>query len=91
MIKRSLSYNIIQIADISNKLSYKTYKSCNDLVKLCKYFDLSINNIISKDTNDINLLNNSKSVSYGLFLSENSHATKKQRIQAVQRFYNKLC
>jgi hypothetical protein len=90
MIKRSLSYNIIKITDISNKLVDKKHKSCNDLLRLYKYFDITINNIISKDTNDINLKNNNRSVSYGLFLSENPRATKKQRIQAIQRFYNKL-
>jgi hypothetical protein len=90
MVRRSRSFQQI---DILNS-TYKKYNSCNDLTKICKckHYDISINYILEKNVKlQNNLPKPNESVSYGDFLLKNPKATKKERIQAIQRFYNKLC
>jgi hypothetical protein len=47
-----------------------------------------MNNNIQSNNND--KINTRKLVSYGEFLQTNPKATKKQRVQAIQKFYNDL-
>jgi hypothetical protein len=47
-----------------------------------------MNNNIQSNNND--KINTRKLVSYGEFLQMNPKATKKQRVQAIQKFYNDL-
>lgn len=81
MVRRSSSYNFIKKDIYINELkTNKKYKSCDDLLKIYNCFD------IKKD-----FVMNKSSVSYGDFLLKNPKATKKERIQAIKRFYDKLC
>jgi len=88
MVRRTRSFQEIGILNST----YKKYNSYNDLTEICKYYDVSINYIGHKNAQlENNLPNTNESVSYGDFLLKNPKTTKKERIQAVQRFYNKLC
>lgn len=84
MLKKSNSSMLICIINSCNN---KSYKSCNDLVNLSNP-SLCMNNNIQSNNND--KINTRKLVSYGEFLQTNPKATKKQRVQAIQKFYNDL-
>ncbi len=100
MVKRTLSYNVIQVVDILST-NYKKYKSYNDLGKLDNkdnkehgppYVCPTITRTRDQPHNScINvrvLSQNDKPVSYSVFLQQNPGASKKQRIEAIQRFYD---
>jgi hypothetical protein len=80
VIKRSSSYNFTKL----NAFVNKNNKSCDDLLLIYKHLNI-------KNEIDFTKIVNNDSVSYGEFLAKNPKATKKQRIQAVKRFYDKLC
>lgn len=107
MVKRNLSYNVIQVVDILST-NYKKYKSYNDLGKLDNkdnkehgkpYVFPTIgrtHNQRDKSCIDVRVLSgdnllsqdNNKPVSYSVFLQQNPGASKKQRVEAIQRFYD---
>ena len=85
MVRRNLSYNVIQLVDIIHT-NYKKYKSHNDL-----------NNLEMKSEKPKIVFHSTQlpkypkeCVSYSVFLQKNPGASKKQRIEAIQRFYDSL-
>ena len=97
MVKRTLSYNVIQVVDILST-NYKKYKSYNDLNEIDykehgkPYVFPTIGRTRDQQHNsciDVRVLSqNDKPVSYSVFLQQNPGASKKQRIEAIQRFYD---
>lgn len=88
MVRRNLSCNIIYLVDIIHS-NYKKYKSHNDLT------DLESNSgqkyqpkIVYKPPPTPQYPK--ECVSYSVFLQRNPGATKKQRVEAIQRFYDSL-
>jgi hypothetical protein len=78
MVKRCLSYNVIQLVDAVCS-DYKKYKSCDDLCGL-----------VNKPSIDMIKPPAKECVSYSVFLKKNPGASKKQRVEAIQRFYDNL-
>jgi len=103
MVKRTLSYNVIQIVDILST-NYKKYKSYNDLSEIdykehgkpyicptiTRTLELGTSVGIQGLSGNNLLLQENKPVSYSVFLQQNPGASKKQRREAIQRFYDKL-
>ena len=94
MVKRCASYSVIQLVDMVCS-NYKKYKSYSDLCDL----ENRLNNIANIDTCSYTVCNNNnrmplqypkECVSYSVFLQNNPGASKKQRVQAIQRFYDSL-
>ena len=120
MVRRSLSYNVVQLVDMVYN-NYKKCKSHNDLQDL----EYPNNNLVkvgpkvSPNKNTMKQYPNSdelrslefsripsallpeyfaissypyvkKCVSYSVFLQHNPGASKKQRIDAIKRFYDNL-
>ena len=85
MVRRNLSYNVMQLVDIIHT-SYKKYKSYNDLN------DLEMKSEKPKIVfHPAQLPKYPKEcVSYSVFLQKNPGASKKQRVEAIQRFYDSL-
>jgi hypothetical protein len=86
MVKRCLSYNVIQLVDIINT-NYKKYKSYNDLSILDtkhppQYRTTYVSNPLPQYHKEC--------VSYSVFLQNNPGASKKQRVEAIKRFYDNL-
>ena len=85
MVRRNLSYNVMQVVDIIHT-NYKKYKSHNDL-----------NNLEMKSEKPKIVFHPAQlpkypkeCVSYSVFLQKNPGASKKQRVEAIQRFYDSL-
>jgi len=83
-VKRCLSYNVIQLVHMINT-NYKKYKSYNDLSDLDtkpspEYRTKYVNKVIPPK----------ECVSYGVFLQKYPNASKKQRVEAIKRFYDNL-
>jgi hypothetical protein len=83
MLNRSKSFiyivknnNTNNIANTANIFYKKLYKSSNDLISLS-------NQSFPKDSKR-------KIISYSQFLKSNPKANKKQRVEAIQNFYNNL-
>jgi len=78
MVRRNLSYNVIQLVDIIYT-NYKKYKSYNDLnqrrTKMTHF-----NSVWSDISKDLETKLN----------KEYLKASKKQRVEAIQRFYDSL-
>lgn len=85
MVRRNLSYNVMQLVDIIHT-NYKKYKSHNDLN------DLEMKSEKPKVVfHPAQLPKYPKEcVSYSVFLQKNPGASKKQRVEAIQRFYDSL-
>ena len=84
MVKRCLSYNVIQLVHMINT-NYKKYKSYNDLSDLenklgPEYRTKYVSPIIPPK----------ECVSYSVFLQKYPNASKKQRVEAIKRFYDNL-
>jgi hypothetical protein len=86
MVRRCLSYNVIQLVYMVNT-NYKKYKSYNDLSGLDtkhppQYRTAYVSNPLPKYDKE--------AVSYSVFLQKYPHASKKQRVEAIKRFYDNL-
>ena len=85
MVRRNLSYNVMQLVDIIHT-NYKKYKSYNDLN------DLEMKSEKPKIVFHPAQLSKypKECFSYSVFLQKNPGASKKQRVEAIQRFYDSL-
>ena len=88
MVRRNLSYNFMQLVDVIHT-NYKKYKSYNDLNVLETEQTTEYKRKIIFQPPPV-MQYPKECVSYSVFLQKNPGASKKQRIEAIQRFYDSL-